>query len=64
MSQTDNEIVFTKKYSNSFDKNIHVYYRTEGMDITKCYYQENEEKYPGQVALMTQFLPTFEEAQP
>ena len=34
------------------------------MDEPKFFYQKCDAKYPGQVAVMAQFLPTFEAKQP
>ena len=40
-------------------KNITISFRTSKMDSFKLLYQESED-YPGEVAVMAQFMPTFE----
>ena len=38
MSQNENSISVKKRYLEFSGENIHMYYRTEGMDIPKCYF--------------------------
>ena len=42
---------------------MHIYYRSDNMDEPRFVYQRSE-KYPGYVAVMAQFMPTFESQQP
>ena len=43
---------------NSFTQDLFIMFRTEVMEETILLYQKSED-YPGKVALMAQFLPTF-----
>ena len=46
-----------------FEKDIHIVFRSAELDAFKFYYQKHP-KYENQVAIMAQFLPTFEGPQP
>ena len=41
-------------------KDVVIFYKTVDMEKPKFLYQESPSKYPGLVAVMAQFLPTFE----
>ena len=41
-------------------KDVVIFYKTLDMEKPKFLYQESPSKYPGLVAVMAQFLPTFE----
>ncbi len=41
-------------------KDMNIFYRTADMEAPKFLYQTSPAKYPGLVAVMAQFLPTFE----
>jgi len=45
-------------------KDLHLFYRTEAMDKPRLIYQKSVKDHPGYVALMAQFLPTFEAPAP
>jgi hypothetical protein len=42
---------------------MHVYYKTTNMDEPRFVYQKSNDM-PGYVAVMAQFMPTFEASQP
>jgi len=44
-------------------KDMHVYYKTTNMDEPRFVYQKSNDM-PGYVAVMAQFMPTFEASQP
>ena len=44
-------------------KDLVIYYKTQDMEKPKFLYQESPNKYPGLVAVMAQFLPTFESSE-
>jgi Mg-chelatase subunit ChlD len=42
---------------------MHIYYKTANMDEPRFVYQKSKD-FPGYVAVMAQFMPTFEASQP
>ena len=65
IEQNQYNIVIQKIDSDYRDlhKDIHVYYRTTNMEDPRFVYQKSDE-FKGYVAVMAQFLPTFEAKQP
>ena len=64
LSQSKNEVKIQKTDSdfNEVSSDLRISFRTEGMDDPKLVYQRSAD-YPGKVAVMAQFLPTFVSSQ-
>lgn len=65
LEQNLNNVVIQKIESDYRDlkKDLHVYYRTLNMEDPRFVYQKSDD-HKGFVAVMAQFLPTFEAKQP